>query len=46
MVTHEVQNGVDHTIVAGNINNDAVADFKIDVVGNHIVTPSDFHGVN
>jgi Ca2+-binding RTX toxin-like protein len=46
MVTHEIQNGVEHTIVAGNTNNDNVADFKIDVVGNHALTPSDFHGVN
>ncbi|MEA2817888.1 MAG: hypothetical protein QOI93_5770 [Rhodospirillaceae bacterium] len=46
MVTHEVQDGVDHTIFAGNINNDSVADFKIDVVGNQALTASDFHGVN
>jgi hypothetical protein len=41
-----VQDGVEHTIVAGNTNNDAVADFEIDVVGNNALTPSDFHGVN
>jgi Ca2+-binding RTX toxin-like protein len=46
MVTHEIQDGVDHTIIAGNTNNDTVADFKIDVVGNHALTSSDFHGVN
>jgi Ca2+-binding RTX toxin-like protein len=46
IVTHEVQDGVEHTIVAGNTNNDAVADFEIDVVGNNALTPSDFHSVN
>jgi Ca2+-binding RTX toxin-like protein len=46
LVTHEMQDGVEHTIVAGNTNNDTVADFKIDVVGNHALTPTDFHGVN
>ncbi len=46
IVTHELQNGVEHTIVAGNTNNDTVADFKIDVVGNHALAASDFHAVN
>ena len=46
IVTHELQGGVEHTIVAGNTNGDTVADFKIDVVGNHALAASDFHGVN
>jgi Ca2+-binding RTX toxin-like protein len=46
IVSHEIQDGVEHTIVAGNTNSDAVADFQIDVVGNHALGPSDFHGVN
>jgi Ca2+-binding RTX toxin-like protein len=46
IVTHEIQDGVEHTIVAGSTNNDTVADFKIDVVGNHALATTDFHGVN
>jgi Ca2+-binding RTX toxin-like protein len=47
IVTQEVRDGVDHTFVSGNTNNDTVADFKIDLgAGNHAVTSSDFNGVH
>jgi Ca2+-binding RTX toxin-like protein len=47
IVTQEVKDGVDHTFVSGNTNNDTVADFKIDLgAGNHAVTPTDFNGVH
>jgi Ca2+-binding RTX toxin-like protein len=46
IVTHEVREGAEHTIVAGNANGDATADFKIDVAGNHAVTTADFNGVH
>jgi Ca2+-binding RTX toxin-like protein len=47
IVTQEVKDGVDHTFVSGNTNNDTVADFKIDLgAGNHAVTSSDFNGVH
>jgi Ca2+-binding RTX toxin-like protein len=46
IVTHETRNGVDHTMVAGNSNGDAAADFTLDLVGNHNVTQADLHGVN
>jgi Ca2+-binding RTX toxin-like protein len=46
LVTHEVRDGAEHTIVSGNTNNDTVADFKIDIAGNHALTSSDFNGVH
>jgi Ca2+-binding RTX toxin-like protein len=46
VVTHEVRDGAEHTIVSGNTNNDTVADFKIDIAGNHALTSSDFNGVH
>jgi Ca2+-binding RTX toxin-like protein len=46
VVTHEVRDGAEHTIVSGNTNNDTVADFKIDIAGNHALTTSDFNGVH
>jgi Ca2+-binding RTX toxin-like protein len=46
IVTHETWDGVEHTVLAGNTNSDAVADFKIDLVGDHNLTPADLHGVN
>ena len=47
IVTQEVKDGMDHTFVSGNTNNDTVADFKIDLgAGNHAVTSSDFNGVH
>jgi Ca2+-binding RTX toxin-like protein len=46
IVTHEIRDGLEHTIVAGNTNNDTVADFKIDIAGNHALTSADFNGVH
>jgi Ca2+-binding RTX toxin-like protein len=46
IVTHEIRDGAEHTIVAGNTNNDTVADFKIDIAGNHAPTSADFNGVH
>jgi Ca2+-binding RTX toxin-like protein len=46
IVTHEVTDGVEHTIVSGNTNGDATADFRIDVAGNHALTTADFNGVH
>ncbi|MBC7580870.1 MAG: heme peroxidase [Tardiphaga sp.] len=46
IVTHETRDGLEHTIVAGNTNNDTVADFKIDIAGNHSLTSADFNGVH
>jgi len=46
IVTHEIRDGAEHTIVAGNTNNDTVADFKLDIAGNHALTSSDFNGVH
>ena len=46
IVTHETRDGVDHTMVAGNTNGDAAADFTLDLVGNHNVNQADLHGVN
>lgn len=46
IVTHETRDGLEHTIVAGNTNNDTVADFKIDIAGNHALTSADFNGVH
>lgn len=46
IVTHEVRDGAEHTIVSGNTNGDTAADFKIDVAGNHALTSADFNGVH
>jgi Ca2+-binding RTX toxin-like protein len=46
IVTHEVRDGADHTIVSGNTNGDATADFRIDVAGNQALTTADFNGVH
>jgi Ca2+-binding RTX toxin-like protein len=46
IVTHEIRDGLEHTIVAGNTNNDTVADFKVDIAGNHALTSADFNGVH
>jgi Ca2+-binding RTX toxin-like protein len=47
IVTQEVKDGLEHTFVSGNTNNDTVADFKIDLgVGNHTLTTADFNGVH
>jgi Ca2+-binding RTX toxin-like protein len=35
-------NGVEHTIVEGNINANLAADFQIDLVGHHLLTGGDF----
>jgi Ca2+-binding RTX toxin-like protein len=46
IVTHEIRDGLEHTMVAGNTNNDTVADFKVDIAGNHALTSADFNGVH
>lgn len=47
IVTQELKDGVEHTFVEGNTNNDTVADFKIDMgAGNHALTTADFNGVH
>jgi Ca2+-binding RTX toxin-like protein len=46
IVTHEVRDGAEHTIVSGNTNGDLAADFKIDIAGNHALTTADFNGVH
>jgi Ca2+-binding RTX toxin-like protein len=46
IVTHEIRDGAEHTIVAGNTNNDTVADFKLDIAGDQALTFSDFNGVH
>lgn len=47
IVTQELKDGVEHTFVEGNTNNDTVADFKIDLgAGNHALTTADFNGVH
>ena len=47
IVTQELKEGVEHTFVEGNTNNDTVADFKIDLgAGNQALTAADFNGVH
>ena len=47
IVTQEVKDGMEHTFVAGNTNNDTAADFKIDLgAGNHTLATADFNGVH
>ena len=46
LVLHEIRDGVDHTIVAGNTQGGASADFEIDLVGYHNLSASDFSGVS
>lgn len=42
MVTHEVRDGVDYTVVEGNTTGGNEADFKISIKGSHDLTTSDF----
>lgn len=35
-------NNVEHTIIAGNVNNNLAADFQIDLVGHIVLTTGDF----
>jgi hypothetical protein len=47
IVTQELKEGLEHTFVEGNTNNDTVADFKIDLgAGNQALTAADFNGVH
>jgi Ca2+-binding RTX toxin-like protein len=47
IVTQEVKDGVEHTFVSGNTNNDTIADFKVDLgAGSHTLTTADFNGVH
>ncbi|MDC9825127.1 peroxidase family protein [Devosia sp. ZB163] len=42
LVTHETINGVEHTVIQGNVDGDNPAEFKLNIVGNHNLTASDF----
>lgn len=46
MVTFETHDDGEHTIISGNVDDDTEADFSIDLVGRHLLTGSDFSGVN
>lgn len=47
VVRHETdQDGVEHTIIEGNTNDDGNPDFSIDLKGNHNLTNDDFLGVS
>jgi Ca2+-binding RTX toxin-like protein len=46
MVTFETHEDGEHTIISGNVDDDTEADFSIDLVGRHLLTGSDFSGVN
>ncbi|PFG63103.1 Ca2+-binding RTX toxin-like protein [Thioclava sp. ES.031] len=45
-VSYEMRDDGEHTIVAGNVDDDLEADFEIDIAGRHILDASDFNGVN
>jgi Ca2+-binding RTX toxin-like protein len=45
-VTYETRADGDHTILSGNTDGDADAEFELDVAGHHNFTLSDFSGVN
>src|SRR5690606_2855822 len=43
MITHEVRDGEDFTIVEGNTSGGADADFRLSIKGSHELTASDFN---
>ncbi|MHA6689753.1 peroxidase family protein [Devosia sp. A449] len=43
MITHEVRDGEDFTIVEGNITGGTDADFRLSIKGSHELTASDFN---
>ena len=45
-VSYEMRDDGEHTIVAGNVDDDLDADFEIDIAGRHMLDASDFNGVN
>jgi hypothetical protein len=45
MFRHEQRSDGVHTILEGNVDGDNAADFRIDIVGQHNLTSSDFLGV-
>ena len=45
-VSFEMRDDGEHTIIAGNVDDDLDADFEIDLTGHHMLDASDFNGVN
>ncbi|OWY06651.1 peroxidase family protein [Thioclava sp. IC9] len=45
-VSFEMRDDGEHTIIAGNVDDDLDADFEIDITGHHMLDASDFNGVN
>ncbi|MBB3320059.1 Ca2+-binding RTX toxin-like protein [Rhizobium sp. BK181] len=46
VVTHEVLNGDEFTVIHGNVDSNTDADFTLMLKGNHNLTASDFNGVS
>ncbi|MBB3302951.1 Ca2+-binding RTX toxin-like protein [Rhizobium sp. BK077] len=46
VVTHEVQDGEQVTVIHGNVDANTDADFELTLVGKHNLTASDFQGVS
>ncbi|MBB3545602.1 hypothetical protein, partial [Rhizobium sp. BK399] len=46
VVTHEVLNGDEFTVIHGNVDSNTDADFVLMLKGNYNLTASDFNGVS
>jgi Ca2+-binding RTX toxin-like protein len=42
-VTHETRDDGDYTVVSGSVDNDATAEFRLSIKGNHNLTNTDFN---
>lgn len=45
-ISYEMRDDGEHTIIAGNVDDDLEADFELDLSGRHTLDASDFNGVN
>ncbi|MBZ9791562.1 hypothetical protein K9B32_15750 [Rhizobium sp. 3T7] len=46
VVTHEVLDGNEFTVIHGNVDSNSDADFALMLKGNYNLTESDFNGVS